>query len=89
MKYDYIIIGGGIVGISTAWQLKQREPNKSVLVLEKEDVLCKHQTGRNSGVIHAGVYYAPDSLKAKFCREGLEATIDFCKQHKIDRKSVV
>ncbi len=84
MKYDYIIIGGGIVGISTAWQLKQREPNKSVLVLEKEDILCKHQTGRNSGVIHAGVYYAPDSLKAKFCREGLEATIDFCQQYKIE-----
>lgn len=84
MKYDYIVIGGGIVGISTAWQLKQCEPSKSVLVLEKEDILCKHQTGRNSGVIHAGVYYAPDSLKAKFCREGLEATIDFCQQHNIN-----
>ena len=83
MKYDYIIIGGGIVGISTAWQLQQRQPNKAVLVLEKEDILCKHQTGRNSGVIHAGVYYAPGSLKAEFCREGLEATIDFCKQHDI------
>lgn len=84
MIYDYTIIGGGIVGISTAWQLQQRYPNKSVLVLEKEDGLCKHQTGRNSGVIHAGVYYAPGSLKAEFCREGLEATIDFCQQHKID-----
>jgi len=84
MKYDYIIIGGGIVGISTAWQLKQRQPNKSVLVLEKEDILCKHQTGRNSGVIHAGVYYEPGSLKAEFCREGLEATIDFCQQHEIE-----
>ncbi len=84
MKYDYIIIGGGIVGISTAWQLKLREPNKSVLVLEKEDILCKHQTGRNSGVIHAGVYYVPGSLKSEFCREGLEATIDFCQQHEIE-----
>ena len=83
MKYDYIIIGGGIVGISTAWQLKQREPEKSVLVLEKEDILCKHQTGRNSGVIHAGVYYAPGSLKAEFCREGLKATIDFCQNNDV------
>lgn len=83
MKYDYIIIGGGIVGISTAWQLQQREPQKTVLLLEKEDELCKHQTGRNSGVIHAGVYYPPNSLKAKFCREGLEATIAFCQEHNI------
>ena len=84
MTYDFTIIGGGIVGISTAWQLQQRYPNKSVLLLEKEDTLCKHQTGRNSGVIHAGVYYQPGSLKAEFCREGLEATIDFCKQYDID-----
>ncbi len=83
MKYDYIIIGGGIIGISTAWELKQREPNKSVLVLDKESMLCQHQTGRNSGVIHAGVYYAPGSLKATFCREGLDATIEFCKEHDI------
>jgi len=62
MTYDYIIVGGGIVGISTAWQLKQRQPDKSVLLVEKEDNFCKHQTGRNSGVIHAGVYYAPGSL---------------------------
>ena len=84
MIYDYTIIGGGIVGISTAWQLQQRYPDRSILVLEKEDALCKHQTGRNSGVIHAGVYYAPGSLKAEFCREGLEATIDFCQQHEIE-----
>lgn len=84
MTYDYIIIGGGIVGISTAWQLQQRYPNKTVLLLEKEDILCKHQTGRNSGVIHAGVYYVPGSLKAEFCREGLDATIEFCQQHDID-----
>ncbi len=84
MTYDFIIIGGGIVGLSTAWQLQRRHPKKSVLVLEKESALCKHQTGRNSGVIHAGVYYAPGSLKAAFCRAGLEATIDFCKQYDID-----
>jgi len=83
MVYDYIIIGGGIIGISTAWQLQKRLPNKSILVLEKENSLAKHQTGHNSGVVHAGVYYAPDSLKAKFCREGLISTIEFCKTNNI------
>lgn len=83
MNVDYVIIGGGIVGISTAWQLQKRYPNSSILLLEKEDALCKHQTGRNSGVIHAGVYYTPGSLKSEFCREGLEATIEFCQQHDI------
>lgn len=82
--YDYVIVGGGIVGISTAWQLKQQFPEKTVLVLEKEAGLSTHQTGHNSGVIHAGVYYAPGSLKAKFCKAGLEATIAFCKKHDIE-----
>jgi len=84
MTYDYVIIGGGIIGVSSAWQLQQRYPNKSILLLEKENMLCMHQTGRNSGVIHAGVYYQPGSLKAEFCRQGLEATINFCKQYDID-----
>ena len=83
MIYDYIIIGGGIVGASTAWQLKQRLPDKRILLLEKEAAYSQHQTGHNSGVIHAGVYYAPDSLKAKFCREGVAATVDFCQQNDI------
>lgn len=83
MIYDYIIIGGGIVGVSTAWQLQQRYPNKKVLLLEKENEFATHQTGHNSGVIHAGVYYEPGSLKTKFCREGVDATINFCQQHDI------
>ncbi len=83
MIYDYIIIGGGIVGVSTAWQLKQRYPDKKVLLLEKESEFATHQTGHNSGVIHAGVYYEPGSLKAKFCRAGVDATINFCQQHDI------
>ncbi len=83
MIYDYVIIGGGIIGISTAWQLKQRLPNKSILLIEKEDALAKHQTGHNSGVVHAGVYYPPGSLKSQFCREGLVATLDFCKEKNI------
>ena len=79
--YDLILIGGGIVGVATAWQLKQRHPGLSILLLEKEKRLARHQTGRNSGVIHAGVYYAPGSLKAEFCRRGATATMAFCREH--------
>lgn len=81
--YDYIVVGGGIVGVSTAWQLKTRFPDKSILLLEKEDGFAKHQTGHNSGVIHAGVYYAPGSLKAEFCKKGEEQTKAFCAKHDI------
>jgi L-2-hydroxyglutarate oxidase len=81
MIYDCIIIGGGIVGISTAWQLKQRYRDMHVLVLEKEPQPALHQTGHNSGVIHAGVYYQPGSLKAEFCIRGAAQTIAFCKEH--------
>ena len=81
--YDFLIIGGGIVGVSTAWQLQQRYPQKKILLVEKESRYAVHQTGHNSGVIHAGVYYAPGSLKAQFCREGAQATVDFCRQHAI------
>jgi len=81
--YDYAIIGGGIVGVSTAWQLKKKQPDCSILLLEKESRLAGHQTGHNSGVIHAGVYYAPGSLKAKFCKAGAAATIQFCEENDI------
>lgn len=77
------MIGGGIVGLSTAMQLAQCFPQAKVRVLEKEAWLAAHQTGHNSGVIHAGVYYAPGSLKAKFCRAGVDATIAFCTKHQI------
>ncbi|ENM5726025.1 L-2-hydroxyglutarate oxidase [Vibrio mimicus] len=83
MIYDYVIVGGGIVGVSTAWQLKQRYPEKSILLVEKEAGFSRHQTGHNSGVIHAGVYYAPGSLKADFCKRGVERTLEFCAQHDI------
>lgn len=81
--YDYVVVGAGIVGVSTAWQLQQHLPDKRILIVEKESEVGLHQTGHNSGVIHAGVYYAPGSLKAQFCREGLEQTIQFCKEHGI------
>ncbi|HAS6017783.1 TPA: L-2-hydroxyglutarate oxidase [Vibrio vulnificus] len=81
--YDFIVVGGGIVGVSTAWQLQQRYPEKSVLLVEKESGFAHHQTGHNSGVIHAGVYYAPGSLKADFCKRGVEATKAFCAKHQI------
>lgn len=82
-KFHYIVVGGGIVGLSTAWQLKQRYPDKEILLIEKERGYAMHQTGHNSGVIHAGVYYQPGSMKARFCKEGVLNTIDFCKAHKI------
>lgn len=81
--YDFIIIGGGIVGMSTAMQLLQQMPEKKVLVLEKESSAAQHQTGHNSGVIHAGVYYTPGSLKAKFCLEGNRDTKAFCDENQI------
>lgn len=83
MVYDFLIIGGGIVGMSTAMQLAVEYPDANILLLEKESGPALHQTGHNSGVIHAGVYYTPGSLKAKFCLEGNRATKAFCDQHAI------
>lgn len=81
--YDFAIIGGGIVGLSTAMTLSQRYPNTSILVLEKESRWAFHQTGNNSGVIHSGVYYKPGSFKAKFCRDGCQSMVEFCQTHNI------
>jgi len=82
-EFDYIIIGGGIVGLATAWAIIQRNPGARLAVLEKEDAWARHQTGRNSGVIHSGIYYKPGSLKAKLCREGNRRLVAFCQQHGI------
>ncbi|NRB16655.1 MAG: L-2-hydroxyglutarate oxidase [Rhodobacteraceae bacterium] len=84
--YDYVVIGGGIIGIATAVELQARMQGASVAVLEKEAELAIHQTGHNSGVIHAGVYYAPGSMKARFCREGVTATRAFCDEFDIPYK---
>ena len=81
--YDFIIVGGGILAMSTAMQLIKAHPGQKILVVEKEDGPAQHQTGRNSGVIHAGVYYTPGSLKARFCREGNRTTKAFCDEHQI------
>jgi len=81
--YDFIIVGGGILAMSTAMQLIKAHPGQKILVVEKEDGPAQHQTGRNSGVIHAGVYYTPGSLKARFCREGNRTTKAFCDEHRI------
>ncbi|WP_070092525.1 MULTISPECIES: L-2-hydroxyglutarate oxidase [Pseudomonas] len=83
MTYDYCIIGGGIVGLATAMALLEQRPGASLLILEKEASLGLHQTGHNSGVIHAGIYYAPGSLKADLCKRGAQATKDFCTEHGI------
>lgn len=77
---DVAIIGGGIVGLSTGYRLGERFPGKRVIVLEKEAGLAHHQTGRNSGVLHSGVYYKPGSLKAINCREGKLAMQEFCER---------
>lgn len=82
-RYDYAIVGGGIVGVSTAWQLKQRLPDSRIVILEKEPEVGRHQTGHNSGVIHAGVYYQPGSMKARFCKLGVDATIRFSQENNI------
>ena len=84
MKTDIIIIGGGIVGLSTAYQLLQLNPNLTVTILEKENAVAKHQTGNNSGVIHSGIYYKPGSLKAQNCLRGYDMLIDFCKAQNIE-----
>jgi len=83
MVYDYCVIGGGIVGLATAMKLLEMQPGARLVVLEKEEGLSRHQTGHNSGVIHAGIYYTPGSLKADLCRRGAKATKEFCRKHAI------
>ena len=83
MIYDFGIVGGGIVGLATAMELLRRRPGASVVLVEKESRLAAHQTGHNSGVIHAGIYYPPGSFKAELCRRGAVATKEFCSRHDV------
>jgi len=85
-SYDVTIVGGGIVGLATARELIMRKPHLSYALVEKEDVLSKHQSGNNSGVIHAGIYYKPGSLKAKLCVKGLKLMYEYCDQKNIPYK---
>jgi len=81
MTYDTVIVGGGIVGLATAYRLLEARPGSKVLLLEKESKLAPHQTGNNSGVLHAGLYYKPGSEKARLSVGGLQQMVAFCRQH--------
>ena len=83
-QYDIAIIGGGILGLSTAMQLMERAPNWRVAVIEKEAQLAPHQPGHNSGVMHSGIYYRPGSHKAQFCVAGLNNMVKFCDENEIE-----
>lgn len=83
MLYDVIIVGAGIVGLATSYQLLKKKPDLKILILEKESDIAKHQTGNNSGVIHSGIYYKPGSLKALNCREGYQKLLEFCDENSI------
>ena len=80
---DFVVIGGGIIGLNIARSLATSFPNASIALLEKEKHVGLHTSGRNSGVIHAGIYYATDSFKAKFCREGNQRLTAFCQEHNL------
>ncbi len=82
--YDYIIIGGGIIGLSVGMALTEKFPHSKIAVLEKENELASHQTGHNSGVIHSGIYYKPGSLKARLAKEGNRSMKAFCKKYNLD-----
>ncbi len=79
--FDVAVVGGGIVGLATAWQILQRRPSTRLIVLEKEARVAMHQSSRNSGVIHSGIYYRPGSLRAQNCLRGYRLLLDFCRHH--------
>lgn len=83
-QVDVVVVGAGIVGLATAYEILVRSPKTRLVVLEKEHQQSLHQSGRNSGVIHSGIYYAPGSLKASNCRAGRQLMIDFCEAERID-----
>lgn len=83
MRYDTIVIGGGIVGLATVYTLLRNSPAPRVLILEKEQRVAAHQSSHNSGVIHSGIYYRPGTLKAEHCRRGYGLLLDFCRTHDV------
>lgn len=80
---DFLVVGGGIVGLATAWRLMQQFPDAKITLLEKEARVGSHQSGRNSGVLHSGIYYKPGSLKAVTCRAGKAVMEQFCREHSV------
>jgi 2-hydroxyglutarate dehydrogenase len=83
---DFVVVGGGILGLAVARELLGRHPDASLCVLEREDRLAAHQTSHSSGVIHSGIYYAPGSLKARLCVEGARLLYEYCEQHEIEAR---
>jgi L-2-hydroxyglutarate oxidase LhgO len=79
-SYDYVVIGAGIVGLTIAGELRRRDPRSKIAVLEKEIAPGRHSSGRNSGVLHSGIYYPPESLKAKLCAQGAREMADYCRE---------
>jgi L-2-hydroxyglutarate oxidase len=82
----FVIIGGGLIGLGTAYRIQQKYPDASVTVLEKEDHVCRHQSGNNSGVLHCGLYYKPGSIKARMDVQGLKQMVAFCQEHGIQHE---
>jgi L-2-hydroxyglutarate oxidase LhgO len=83
MLCDFLIIGGGVIGLATARALAAQHPGATIALIDKETDVAQHASGRNSGVLHAGFYYSADSLKARFCRDGNRAWHDYCAEHKL------
>jgi L-2-hydroxyglutarate oxidase len=86
MTYDFTIVGAGIIGLSTAYKLSGTYPDAQILILEKENQVAAHQTGRNSGVIHSGIYYDPNSYRAKNCVNGRHQLVDFCRRYDVEHE---
>src|SRR5918999_1418842 len=82
-RLDVVVVGGGIIGLATTYRLLEARPDLRIAIVEKESELASHQSGHNSGVLHAGLYYAPGSLKARLCREGKAALERFAEEHDI------
>ncbi len=82
-RFDVVVVGGGIIGLAAAREILTRQPGASLVVVDKEPSVGRHQTDHNSGVIHSGVYYTPGSLKARLCTKGASLMYEFCKGHGI------
>jgi len=85
-QFDVVIVGGGIVGLASAFKILENNPSLKLCLLEKEEAVAQHQSGHNSGVIHSGIYYKPESQKAENCRRGYQLLLDFCEKHNIRYK---